>query len=99
METSMSEESREVKNNALNAMIDILPIEIQAPPDDVDNDKNRQKADHIHAKRMFSRMLDGETPADERTFAMMMACCMISTITFEKFFSRISKAIRSRKQK
>ena len=34
----MSEESREVKNNALNAM-----IEIQAPPDDVDNDKNRQK--------------------------------------------------------
>ena len=103
METSVSEESRWVKNNALNAMIDILPSEMQAPLDnDADKDKNRQKkkkADRILAERMFSRMLYGETPEDERTSAMMMACCIVSTITFEKNFSRISKAIRRRKQK
>ena len=62
-------------------------------------DKKKKKADRILAERMFSRMLDGETPEDERNFAMIMACCMVSTITFEKIFSRISKAIRSRKQK
>ena len=44
METSVSEESRGVKNNALNAMIDILPIKMQAPlDDDADNDKNKKK--------------------------------------------------------
>ena len=54
---------------------------------------NRRQADRILAEYAFCRMLAGETPPDERTIAMMTACCMVSKITFEKFFSRIKKAI------
>ena len=36
-------------------------------------------------------MLAGDTLPDERTMAMMTACCMVSKITFEKFFSKIKK--------
>lgn len=59
------------------------------------NDKNtdRRQADRKLAEKAFSRMLAGETPPDERTVAMMTACCMVSKITFEKFFKRIKKAI------
>ena len=60
---------------------------------------NRRQADRILAEYAFSRMLDGETPPDERTVAMMTACCMVSKITFEKFFSRIKKAIKKRNKK
>ena len=60
---------------------------------------NRRQADQILAEKAFSRMLGGETPPDERTVAMMTACCMVSKITFEKFFSRIKKAIKCRDKK
>lgn len=55
---------------------------------------NRRQADRRLAEQAFSRMLAGETPPDERTVAMMTACCMVSKITFEKFFTRIKKAIK-----
>ena len=60
---------------------------------------NRRQADRILAKYAFSRMLAGETPPDERTVAMMTACCMVSKITFEKFFSRIKKVIKRQNKK
>ena len=47
---------------------------------------NRRQADRILAEYAFSRMLASETPPDERTVAMMTACCMVSKITFEKIF-------------
>ena len=47
-----------------------------------DSSTNRRKADRILAERAFSRMLAGDTPPDERTLAMMTACCMVSKITF-----------------
>ena len=62
-----------------------------------DEKGNRRKADRILAERAFSRMVAGDTPGDERTLAMMTACCMVSKITFEKFFSQITKAIRGKK--
>ena len=49
---------------------------------------NRRQADRILAEYAFPRMLAGEIPPDERTVTMMTACCMVSKITFEKFFSR-----------
>ena len=54
---------------------------------------NRRKTDQILAEQAFSRMLAGDTPGDERTLAIMNACCMVSKITFEKFFKRISTVI------
>ena len=60
---------------------------------------NRRQADRILAEYAFSRMLAGETPPDERTVAMMTACCMVSKITFEKFFSRIKKVIKRQNKK
>ena len=60
---------------------------------------NRRQADRILAEYTFSRMFAGETPPDERTVAMMTACCMVSKITFEKFFSRIKKIIKKRNKK
>lgn len=63
---------------------------------------DRRKADRVLAEYAFSRMLSDETPGDERTVAMMTACCMVSNITFEKFFSCIKKALKrpdKRKQK
>ena len=59
-----------------------------------DKNVNRRQADRKLAEQAFSRMLAGETPPDERTVAMMTACCMVSKITFEKFFNRIKKAIK-----
>ena len=44
-------------------------------------------------------MLAEETPSDERTVAMMTACCMVSKITFEKVFSRIKNVMRKRDKK
>lgn len=60
---------------------------------------NRREADRRLAEQAFSRMLAGETPPDERTVAMMTACCMVSKITFEKFFNRIRKAIKKSDKK
>lgn len=60
---------------------------------------NRRQADRRLAEQAFSRMLAGETPPDERTVAMMTACCMVSKITFEKFFNRIKKAIKTSDKK
>lgn len=63
-----------------------------------DKNANRTKADRLLAERAFKRMLAGNTPPDERTFAMMTACCMVSKITFERFFSKIKKAIEKKKK-
>ena len=64
-----------------------------------DPNSDRRQADRILAQYAFSRMLAEETPSDERTVAMMTACCMVSKITFEKFFSRIKKVMRKRDKK
>ena len=44
-------------------------------------------------------MLAEETPSDERTVAMMTACCMVSKITLENFFSHIKNVMRNRDKK
>ena len=44
-------------------------------------------------------MLADETPSDERTVAMMTACCIDIKITFEKIFSRIKNVMRKRDKK
>ena len=62
-------------------------------------DKDRRKADRILADKAFSRMLSFDAEPDERTAALVTACCMISKITFEKFFERIQKAIGLNKKK
>lgn len=64
-----------------------------------DKNTNRREADRRLAEQAFARMLGGETPPDERTVAMMTACCMVSKITFEKFFNRIKKAIKNNDKK
>ncbi|CAB0029091.1 unnamed protein product [Trichogramma brassicae] len=69
--------------------------------DMANSDKNadRTKADRLLAERAFKRLLAGDTPPDERTFAMMTVCCMVSKITFEKFFSKIKKSIGRKNKK
>ena len=64
-----------------------------------DSNSDRRQADRVLAQYAFSRMLADETPSDERTVAMMTACCMVSKITFEKFFSRIKNVMRKRDKK
>ena len=44
-------------------------------------------------------MLSFDAEPDERTAALVTACCMVSKITFEKFFDRIQKAIGFSKKK
>lgn len=61
--------------------------------------KDRRKADRVLADKAFSRMLSFDAEPDERTAALVTACCMISKITFEKFFERIQKAIGLNKKK
>ena len=51
-----------------------------------DKNVSRRQADRLLAEQAFSRMLAGDTLPDERTMAMMTACCMVSKITFEKIF-------------
>lgn len=58
------------------------------------NNKDRRKADRILADKAFSRMFAAQVEPDERTAALITACCMISKITFEKCFDRITKTIR-----
>ena len=60
------------------------------PPDEAcrqHENVQRCKADRVLAEHSFSRMFAGDTQSDERTLAMIMACCIVSKITFEKFFS------------
>ena len=64
-----------------------------------DQNSVRHQADRVLAQYAFSRMLAEETPSDERTVAMMTACCMVSKITFEKFFLRIKNVMRKRDKK
>ena len=64
-----------------------------------DSNSDRRQADRVLAQYAFSRMLAEETPSDERTGAVMTACCMVSKITFEKFFSRIKNVMRKRDKK
>lgn len=61
--------------------------------------KDRRKADRVLAEKAFSRMLSFDAEPDERTAALVTACCMVSKITFEKFFDRIQKAIGFNKKK
>ena len=64
-----------------------------------DSNSDRRQADRVLAQYAFSRMLAEETQSNERTVAMMTACCMVSKITFEKFFSRIKNVMRQRDKK
>ena len=58
------------------------------------NNEDRRRADRILADKAFSRMFSAQVEPDERTAALITACCMISKITFEKCFDRITKTIR-----
>ena len=64
------------------------------------NNEDRRKADRILADKAFSRMFAAQVEPDERTAALIIACCMISKITFKKCFDRITKTLgKVRKQK
>lgn len=63
------------------------------------NDDDRRKTDLILADRAFSRMFAAQVDTDERTAALVTACCMISKITFENCFDRIAKGIQRIKKK
>ena len=65
----------------------------------VKNGDDRRKADLILADRAFSRMFAAQVDPDERTAALVTACCMISKITFENCFDRIAKGIQRIKRK
>ena len=60
---------------------------------------NRRKADQKLADQAFSRMFAGDSEPDGKTAALITACCMISKITFEKCFDRITRVIRRNKKK
>ena len=64
-----------------------------------DSDKDRRKADRKLADKAFARMLSFDAEPGERTAALVTACCMVSKITFEKFFDRIQKLIGINKKK
>lgn len=59
------------------------------------NEENgdRQTADRVLAERAFSRVLASDAQMDEKAYAALTACCMVTKINFEKFFSRITKAL------
>ena len=63
------------------------------------SDKDRRKADRILADKAFARMLSFDAEPSERTAALVTDCCMVSKITFEKFFDRIQKLIGINKKK
>ena len=64
-----------------------------------DSNSDRRQANRVLAQYAFSRMLADETPSNERTVAMMTACCMVSKITFEKNVSRIKNVMKKRDKK
>ena len=63
------------------------------------SDKDRRKADWILADKAFARMLSFDAEPSERTAALVTDCCMVSKITFEKFFDRIQKLLGINKKK
>lgn len=56
--------------------------------------EDRKKADLILADKAFSRLLANNVDSDEKTAALITACCMVSKITFDKCFDRVTKTIR-----
>ena len=58
------------------------------------NDDDRRKADRILADKAFTRVFAAQAEPDERTAALITACCMIGKITFENCFERITEGIR-----
>ncbi|KAJ8671184.1 hypothetical protein QAD02_014134 [Eretmocerus hayati] len=82
--------------------VGVCPLDDYAREHDIayaNKNADRRKADRVLAERAFSRMLASQVDPDERTLALMTACCMVSKITFEKLFSRITKAITGNKKK
>ena len=71
----------------------------QHNPAYTDSNSDRRQADRVLAQYAFSRMLAKETSFDERTVAMMTACCMVSKVTFQKKISRIKNVMRKRDKK
>lgn len=60
---------------------------------------SRREADRIRAKKAFSRVLSDDAPDDEKAIALLTACCMVSKINYEKFFSRIKKTLKKSSKK
>ncbi|CAB0043350.1 unnamed protein product [Trichogramma brassicae] len=52
-----------------------------------DSNADRAQADRLLAERALLRVLANDTPSDERTFAMLTACCMVSKLSFDKFLA------------
>lgn len=60
---------------------------------------NRRQADQELTDLAFSRLFAGDSEPDEKTAALITACCMVSKITFEKCFNRITRVLRKNKNK
>lgn len=58
------------------------------------NDDDRRAADRILVDEAFTRVFAAQAEPDERTAALITACCMIGKITFENCFERITEGIR-----
>lgn len=72
------------------------PMEQACEEHDLIYERNgdRHKADLVLADKAFSRILATNSDPDEKTAALITACCMVSKITFEKCFDRITKTIK-----
>ncbi|KAJ8677278.1 hypothetical protein QAD02_013065 [Eretmocerus hayati] len=82
--------------------VSVCPLDDYAREHDIayaNKNADRRKANRVLAERAFSRMLASQVDPDGRKLALMTACCMVSKITFEKLFSRITKAITRNKKK
>ena len=64
-------------------------------------DKKSKKgvADRVLAEKAFSRLLAEDASNNEKSVAMLTACCMLSKIAFEKFFTRVKNALKCDKKK
>lgn len=52
---------------------------------------SRRDADRVLAKRAFSRFLSETADSNEKTVALLTACCMVSKIYFDKIHAGIKK--------
>lgn len=59
------------------------------------SDRFAYGADHELFEQAFSRIFAKDAESLEKSAALLTACCMISKISFEKFFTSLKKACKS----
>ena len=64
-----------------------------------ERNENRRAADNELIDFAFKRIAAKNADPEERAAALVTACCMVSKVTLEKFFSRIGKAFGAKKKK